>query len=136
MNGKFIEQEPKTKSSRRTISLPTRAVERLRRYRKVRGAVPLGSSLVFHGRNGAWLRKTNLYQRVLNPLLIEAELPKVGWHALRHAHATALLAAAEPIADVAARLGHRDSSLTMRIYAHALPDRGKAIAAKIDELLG
>lgn len=135
VNGRFIEQDPKTKSSNRTISLPKRAIERLRRYRKARGTVPLGSALVFHDQNGSWLRKTNLYQRILNPLLIEAELPKVGWHALRHAHATALLAAGEPIADVAGRLGHRDSSLTMRIYAHALPDRGKSIAEKIDQIL-
>lgn len=71
-----------------------------------------------------------------DPLLTEAELPKMGWHALRHAHATALWAAGEPIAEVAARFGHRDSSLTMRIYAHALPDRGKTIAATVDMILG
>ena len=76
------------------------------------------------------------YQQVLHPLLTEAGLPQVGWPALRHAHATALLAAGEPVADVAARLGHADTSLTMRVYAHALPDRGKAIAARLDEILG
>lgn len=136
---RFVEQEPKTKAGLRTISLPRRAVDRLRKLRRHRsksGTLPLATALVFHDSKGGWLRKSNLYQRVLHPLLEDAELPRVGWHALRHAHATALLAAGEPIADVAARLGHSDTSLTLRIYAHALPDRGKAIAARVDDLLG
>lgn len=136
VNGKFVEQEPKTEAGMRLVTLPKRAISRLRAHRKARGTLPLGSALVFHNTRGGWLRKSNLYQQVLHPLMIEAEIPKVGWHALRHAHATALLAAGEPVADVAARLGHRDPSLTMRVYAHALPNRGKDIAKRVDELLG
>lgn len=136
VNGKFVEQEPKTKAGRRSITLPKRAAKRLRELRRSRGTVPLGTALVFHNQRGGWLRKSNLYQQVLHPLMVEAELPKIGWHALRHAHATALLAAGEPVADVAARLGHSDASLTMRVYAHAIPDRGKDIARRIDEILG
>jgi integrase len=136
LSGKFHETDPKTEASRRTVTLPRRAVAKLRAHRAALGAVPLGRAIVFHDRRGGWLRRSNLLRRMWHPLLIEAELPQVGWHALRHAHATALLTAGEPVTDVSERLGHNNPAVTLRIYAHAIPGRAREVAKRVDEILG
>ena len=44
-------------------------------------------------------------------------------HDLRHLHATTLLLAGVPVHVVAARLGHADSAVTLRVYAHVLREQ-------------
>ena len=58
--------------------------------------------------------------------------PEFHFHSLRHFSATELIAAGVDVRTVAARLGHADASVTLRVYAHALPERDRAAA----ELLG
>ena len=64
-----------------------------------------------------------------------AGLKGVGLHALRHTHASTLLSAGVPIANVAKRLGHRDAYTTAKIYQHALPDTDQDVAATWDKLM-
>jgi integrase len=47
-------------------------------------------------------------------------LPRARLHDLRHLHATTLLLAGVPVHVVAARLGHADPAVTLRIYSHVL----------------
>jgi integrase len=47
-------------------------------------------------------------------------LPRARLHDLRHLHATTLLFAGVPVHVVAARLGHADPAVTLRIYSHVL----------------
>ena len=42
------------------------------------------------------------------------------------------MAAGEPITTVAARIGHRDLSITLRVYAHLLPGRDRLSADRFD----
>ncbi len=49
-------------------------------------------------------------------------LPHARLHDLRHVHATTLLAGV-PVHVVAARLGHADPSITLRVYAHVISDQ-------------
>jgi integrase len=51
-------------------------------------------------------------------------LPPARLHDLRHLHAATLLLAGVPVHVVAARLGHADPAVTLRVYAHVL--RGQA----------
>ena len=44
-------------------------------------------------------------------------LPSIRLYDLRHVHATTPLLAGEPVHMVAARLGHADPSITLRVYA-------------------
>jgi integrase len=48
-------------------------------------------------------------------------LPTVRLHDLRHFVATVLTDAGLPITTISSRLGHRDTSTTLNLYAHALP---------------
>lgn len=49
-------------------------------------------------------------------------LPRMTLHGTRHTHATTLLREGVPVHVVAKRLGHRDPSVTMNVYADAIPD--------------
>ncbi|MFC4118486.1 tyrosine-type recombinase/integrase [Nonomuraea zeae] len=44
-------------------------------------------------------------------------------HDLRHMHATILLLASVPAHVVAARLGHADPAITLRVYAHVIHEQ-------------
>ena len=50
-------------------------------------------------------------------------LPAARLHDLRHIHATTLLLAGVPVHVVAARLGHADPSITLRVYAHVINEQ-------------
>jgi integrase len=55
-------------------------------------------------------------------------LPHARLHDLRHLHATTLLLAEVPVHVVAARLGHADPSVTLRVYAHVIRSSEAAAA--------
>ena len=55
-------------------------------------------------------------------------LPHARLHDLRHIHATTLLLAGVPVHVVAARLGHADPSITLRVYAHVISDQLTEVA--------
>jgi integrase len=49
-------------------------------------------------------------------------------HALRHFAATQMIGGGHDVRTVAGRLGHRDASVTLRTYSHALPERDRDAA--------
>lgn len=58
----------------------------------------------------------------------ELGLPRLTLHGLRHTHATMLLRAGVPVHIVAKRLGHKDPSVTLDVYADVIPqDDGHAV---------
>jgi integrase len=48
-------------------------------------------------------------------------------HDLRHLHASALLLAGVPVHVVAARLGHADPAVTLRVYSHVLREHAASV---------
>ena len=53
---------------------------------------------------------------------------------MRHTFASLLVQDGVPITYVAAQLGHRDSSITLRVYSHWLPDASRAgLVDRLDE---
>ena len=56
------------------------------------------------------------------------ELPHARLHDLRHLHATTLLLSGVPVHVVAARLGHADPAITLRVYAHVIRSAEAAAA--------
>ena len=55
-------------------------------------------------------------------------LSHVRLHDLRHFHATTSLLSGVPVHVVAARLGHADPAITLRVYAHVLRSAEAAAA--------
>jgi integrase len=56
-------------------------------------------------------------------------------HALRHFAATQLIGAGHDVRTVAGRLGHRDASVTLKVYSHALPERDRDAASFLGNVL-
>jgi integrase len=56
-----------------------------------------------------------------------ASLPHARLHDLRHLHATTLLLAGVPVHVVAARLGHADPAVTLRVYSHVLREHAAGV---------
>jgi integrase len=73
--------------------------------------------------------------RRFDRLTHQAGLPAIGFHGLRHTHATLLLAAGRPVIEVQRRLGHAKPSITMDIYGHAVKGPGRASADTFAQLL-
>ncbi|MFS8199967.1 tyrosine-type recombinase/integrase [Streptomyces sp. CWNU-52B] len=57
-----------------------------------------------------------------------------GMHALRHFYASALLDAGENIKAVSEYMGHADPGLTLRVYAHLMPDSRDRARGAIDSV--
>ncbi len=63
------------------------------------------------------------------------DVPAISLHDLRHTHATLLLKAGVPVHVVAARLGHADPAITLRVYAHVLDDQASGAATTFEHLI-
>jgi integrase len=62
-------------------------------------------------------------------------LPTVSFHALRHTHASALIAAGIDVVKISKRLGHASPTVTPRIYAHLFNRSDEAAAVAIDAVM-
>jgi integrase len=130
---------PKTTNGRRTLSLPPSAVEILRAHRRrqleQRLALglgrPDGEALVFALADGLPRSPDNLsrdWRRAARAL----RLPLVMFHALRHSHASALIAAGVDVMSIARRLGHGSAAFTLRVYGHLFASTDAAAARAIE----
>ena len=61
---------------------------------------------------------------------------RIRFHDLRHTHASALIAAGASIKAVSRRLGHADVAITLRVYAHLMPDDDVKLASQAGTLFG
>jgi integrase len=64
------------------------------------------------------------------------KLPRVRFHALRHTHASALIAAGIDVVQVSRRLGHANPIVTLNTYAHLFRQDERAAVAAIANVLG
>ncbi|MEU0566478.1 site-specific integrase [Nonomuraea sp. NPDC005983] len=127
--------EGTTKSGRkRIVSLDDGTIQVLRNQHKMQAADKLKVGPEWRG-GGDYVFTTGWGEPVhpdtvssLFPVLIkryneahpDTPLPHARLHDLRHIHATTLLLAGVPVHVVAARLGHANPSITLRVYAHVI----------------
>lgn len=141
-HGTITVKAPKTVTGARTIGLPAHILPPLRAARAA--AALRWASLhnvddlpVFPDKADprAWwspLAASQAARRALHA----ADVP-ISLHALRHAHASALLSAKVNPAAVQHRLGHASAATTLGIYGHVMPeDDNIAAAAAITRALG
>jgi len=117
---------PKTKKSRRVVTLSPRVVAVLRQHKARQNAdrLTLGPGwydfgLVFTVFDGKPLRPGNFRRDVLDPFIHKAGVPRIRLHDLRHSCATLLLGANVHPKIVSERLGHSNIGITMDLYSHA-----------------
>ena len=123
---------PKSQRSRRSVPLGAKSIEILS-ARKPAGVDP--DALVFSTGTGTPFDRHNLVNRQLKPTCKKLGLTGVGWHWLRHAHATLLDAVGTPLGTVQALLGHSSSEITREVYLHSIPADAQAAVQKVEDLL-
>ena len=64
-----------------------------------------------------------------------AEIRHIKLHAARHTCATLMHLQGVPVAVIAAWIGHKDASTTMKIYAHSQNDALKAAGASLNRVV-
>lgn len=141
LNKEWVITSPKTTNSRRTITLPAVALEGLSMQREQQARWQKAAAddwedrgLIFTGKTGNPLFHSVVYH-ALKRECGRLSLPVITTHGLRHLHASLLIDSGLPITTVAARLGHANPQITMKLYAHALPGRDKQAAEAIAEIL-
>jgi integrase len=135
-------KSPKTKRGRRNITLPTEAVTALRTHKlkqlEIRMALGLGNitpeTLAFSTLEGKPLSPRNVSRTWLR-VCIAKKLPRIGFHAFRHTHASFLIAAGVDILTISRRLGHAKASITLDCYGHLIEGGDAAAAKAISEVL-
>ena len=135
--------EPKSATSKRTLTLPGAAIEALRAERQSQVEHQLAAGprwqptiegLVFTDPLGAPLEGTTVlfrFQRALRA----AGIPRLRFHHLRHLHAMLLLRNGVDIAVVRDVLGHSSISLTADTYAGIMPALKRDAAERFGKLL-
>lgn len=124
-NNPYVSSTPKTKNSIRTITIDDETISLIEKWQKHQKSDYL--TLGFNTANEQQFlftdSKNNIYrpQAVndwLNYLIKKYNLPRITPHNLRHTHVSLLLEAGVPLKEVSERVGHKDSKITMEIYAH------------------
>lgn len=134
---------PKTRHGRRNVTLPPPVVEVLRDHRRrqleLRLALGLGrpapDDLVFTLPEGGAFPPDKLSRDWCN-FVRSRPLPRITFHALRHSHASALIAAGVDVVTVSRRLGHGSPAITLGVYAHKFGSTDAAAAQAIAATLG
>ena len=99
-----------------------------------RMAVGARTDLVFATIDGEPMAPDNLRRDWIR-ISRQKGLPKVSLHALRHSHASALIASGLDVLTVSRRLGHGSPVVTLNTYSHLFAKMDTAAAAAIDRVL-
>lgn len=147
--GQQITKEPKTKTSRRTVSIPhflTQRIKALKRdrleYRLSVGDYWQGAEWIFIQENGKQMSYSTPYSAFQDAIArynadkkAAQQLPAIPFHGLRHTSATLLIASKQDVRTVSSRLGHAQASTTMNIYAHALQETDRKAVNALENML-
>lgn len=132
---------PKTKKSVRMIDLPPEVTTLLAKHKKEQAAYRLrfGNNwpepdAVFTNDLGERLNKY-LPSQHWNRFMKKNNLRHIPLYGLRHTAATLMIAEGLNVRDVAARLGHAQTSTTLNIYTHAFMDANSRATQAISNAL-
>ena len=69
-------------------------------------------------------------------MVLSAKLPKVSLHALRHTHASQLIASGMDVLTISRRLGHGSPSITLDVYSHLFKPSDGGAATVFEKAFG
>ena len=136
-------KSPKTKRGRRNIALPPDAIAILRAHKvkilELRLALGMGNitpeTWIFSTIDGDLLSPDNL-SRDWRRISTARKLPRVSFHALRHANASVLISKGVDILTISRRLGHSKPSVTLDVYGHLIEGTDTAAPQALTGVLG
>jgi integrase len=138
----YVESEPKTSKSRRTIKLPDFVMpiliqhrERQQEQQNNAGTVWVNKGLVFTNAWGDFYSPSTML-KVFRRFLESIGMPHMRFHDLRHSAATILLEMEVHPKVVQEILGHSQITTTMDIYSHAMPSLQDGATQQWDDKFG
>lgn len=135
----IYEKEPKTKTSKRTVPMPKALISDLKEYakwfekadvnfrRKLNQyylAVNIYREPIYPHSLGCWLRK----------LEVDNGFKQISCHGLRHTYCSILLAKRVPIQTISRYMGHSESTITLEVYSHFIPDTEESAINALDSI--
>ncbi|MES5921924.1 site-specific integrase [Bacillus cereus group sp. RP37] len=132
-NSQYYIKEPKTRTSKRTISIPASLIEKLKSYKNTCNEKRLSCGdlweaaeyfFVFSSCHGKILYPSHITKK-WNKFTKKHELRHVNFHGLLHTSPTLLLEAGENMKVISIRLGHSRINTTIDIYIHSLQSADK-----------
>lgn len=141
LHGQIEFKGTKRPKSRREMELRAWVVAALREH-KIRhnerrlelGPLWTDYDLVFTNAHGGPIDPNNV-DRDFERLVKKAGVKRIRIHDCRHSYATLALSTGEHIKVVSETLGHADIAITLRTYAHVMPEQKRALADKMEALL-
>jgi integrase len=132
-------KSPKTKGSRRTITLPALTVEALKDHRAAQAQerlrLGLGKpELVFTRPDGSPV-SIDYVSRSFGELIASLGVTPITFHGLRHTHISHQLMDGVHVKIVSERAGHASVSVTLSVYAAFLPNLQDQAAEGVDAWL-
>lgn len=136
----IYEKEPKTRTSIRDIPLPDNLIDDLR---KLQEWFKL-SDKDFESKLEDYHVASNVYRMPLAPMVPGVwlreyqkkwDMKHVSCHGLRHTYCSLLLSQNVPIQTVSKYMGHSDSTITLKVYSHFIPDTQDKALNALDNLL-
>ena len=118
-NGKrILSDQLKTPTSRRIIDLDNATIDCLKEWKTTQHNIH-GDGFVL-SLNGYPLTR-NTVSAILKRISEKAGVKRISVKGLRHGHATLLAYSGDNIVQVARRLGHSNTSTTLKYYTHSMP---------------
>jgi integrase len=137
--GTTVENDPKSAMSRRTLPLPDRLVSVLKaaKARQAAERLALGTGVFDYvvSNEAGEPYSPAVLSRYWRDAVKAAGVRHIKLHAARHTCATLMHLQGVPVAVIAAWIGHKDASLTMRLYAHSQTEALKAAGATLDRVV-
>ena len=132
-NGNYIVTTPKSLSSNRVIKLDKETIYNLNLLKRFYSQ--------FIGFNNNWYifggikpLATTTISRKKNYYCDLAKVKRIKIHEFRHSHASLLISKGIPITMISARLGHKDVSMTLKVYSHLIPHDEEKIINLINQV--
>lgn len=118
-NKKHIINDPKTRSSKRVITLSDNVIKLLKELKEhfTHYVCFDDSWFIFGGIKPYSHTTANNHKKRYCEL---AKVKRITLHEFRHSHVSLLINSGVPITDISERLGHADASITLGIYSHML----------------
>lgn len=123
--------ELKTRSSRRTLTVPCSLAEEIADY--IAANPPREDGLIFRTDQGGYVTSWTL-SRATQRAAAAAGMRPVSFHDLRHTCASLLIKAGVPAKAIQLYLGHSSIRMTMDIYGHLFPSEDDALAASMERM--
>ena len=141
IKGKIAFKAPKTKTSRRSITLPTVTVQALQEYRAAQAEERLKLGLGRDSRGLVFTRADGEPQdadsltKAFARLVAATKVTPITFHGLRHTHISHLLMDGVHVKVVSERAGHANVNITLSVYAAYIPSMQADAALRVDAWL-